>query len=308
MVDAKGSGFILDGGRMNHFPIIRRVLDRIFVEMLYKYGYSFDQVSQKMRAYLQHMADFYHGRSGPIDFAHPFYRFAYVLIYLPGRVVLLKQIFRQCSGLTKLLSEKILAGQQITGASLGGGPGTELLALKSYAYESMYKDGVDLQFHFTACDFVKAWEDVWWAIDTETNMFLVQQEVPKALVVSDILCGDLAGPAQGTNKLHGKDFYIMSYVISEVSNVPTFKQFLDVLVQSAPRGAVFLAVDISPVSVVNKAIEVFRSTGLNVFALSYIDDRVINPAEILHFAFYTRKLNWNIQENFKAFWLYGVKP
>ncbi len=295
---------------MDHIPVIRRVLDRLFVELLYKWGYSRTHVSDSMRSCLQHMSDAYQGRNPtPIPYHFPLYRFAYVLVYMTGRVSLIKKVLA-CGQFWEVVKPKINNRQPINIASLGGGPGTDLIALKGYLHEFIWCKEKPVTYFFLAVDSVREWWDVWQAVDTETDMALLQGGVPTALGRANFLAVDLAFFSEAAPPifdLRWKDVYIMSYVISEIADMKRFAELVRMLAFDAPLGAVFLIVDINMSAVMENARRVLESANLKVLDPRIVSEELVQPSEAQQMEYYLKEWDWNMHRRYDAFWIVGVK-
>lgn len=165
----------------------------------------------------------------PIDYASPISRFAYIYKYTVAHADYIKQLIQN----HKVLGD-LFAGEALSVACLGGGPGSDLLGILKYMIQNQRGSALTCYLF----DRERAWGDSWSEVAKPLKADFHLYPVFQQLDVTD----------QNTwgsyRKYLGADLFTLSYFLSEVWAFHTKAQpYFESCFTNAKTGATFLFID-----------------------------------------------------------------
>ena len=219
---------------MTLFQLVRIALDELYDEAVEVYGQDTDDQIKAQFPYLStSYGQLISTVRTPIDYKNPAVRFAYVYMYTASHgdyVVRLLEILAQ------QLGGKIFQNDPGRVSCIGGGPGSDVIAIVKYLTDSTDTETLKRLTVFLL-DKEQAWGDSW----TELNMKLPTSSMQLNTVFQqmDILKPDWTSQ----RKFLDADVFTLSYVVSEVyafDDGGVVTQFWQQLFKKAKSGAIFL--------------------------------------------------------------------
>jgi hypothetical protein len=219
---------------MTLFQLVKITLDELYKEAVGVYGTNTDAKITAQFAYLtSSYNDLSSSARAPIDYKDPATRFAYVYKYTASHgdyVVRLLEILAQ------ELGGKIFQGDLGRVSCIGGGPGSDVIAVVKYLSAAENSETVKKLIVYLL-DKEQAWADSW----TELNVKLPSPTVQlhTAFQQLDVLKPDWTSQ----RKFLEADVFTLSYFVSEVSALDgggVVTQFWQRLFKEAKSGAIFL--------------------------------------------------------------------
>lgn len=271
---------------MTLFQLVKIALDELYNEAVSVYGLNTDdqikmQFSYLTTSYNQLTST---GRT-PIDYKNSAVRFAYVYKYTASHgdyVVRLLEILAQALG------GKIFQGAQGRVSCIGGGPGSDVIAIVKYLSDSKEKDTLQNLIVYLL-DKEQAWGDSW----TELNMKLPPSSIQlhTAFQQMDVLKPDWTSQ----RKFLDADVFTLSYFVSEIYALDVgglVTQFLQRLFKEAKPGAIFLYDDNGSDTFNNYFDQQWQTAGLQIIAQETNTRWYPRSSEQKsELAFYTAKFN-----------------
>jgi hypothetical protein len=163
-----------------------------------------------------------------IDYSPPAHRFAYVLRYITAHANIVVEVIKRPPELQALFER-----EELEVASIGGGPGSEMVALQKYVAERNKK--TVLTFHLYDCD--NSWGDTWNRVHKTVKL-----PVEAFLMFKHLDACDAATWKQ--DALNEADLITMVFFLSEVyKHRDRAEPFFRHLFTRAKKGTLFLFVD-----------------------------------------------------------------
>lgn len=219
---------------MTLFQLVKIALDELYKEAFALYGQDTDN---QINAQFSYLTTSYNQLTStwrtPIDYKNPAVRFAYVYKYTATHgdyVVQLLEI------LANILGGKIFPNDSGRVSCIGGGPGSDVIALVKYLTDSTSKETVK---HLTVylLDKEQAWGDSWTELNTKLPMPSMQLHT--VFQQMDVLKADWTSQ----RKFLDADVFTISYFASEVYALDgegLVTQFWQRFFREAKSGAIFL--------------------------------------------------------------------
>jgi hypothetical protein len=219
------------------FQLVKITLDELYKEAVAAYGTSTDDV---IKAKFQYLTSSYSQLSSAsrtaIDYKDAAVRFAYVYKYTASHgdyiVQILERLAPKCGG-------KIFQSDSARVSCLGGGPGSDVIAVVKYLADSGNTETAKRLFVYLL-DKEQAWADSW----TELNENIQNSnfQVNTAFQQLNVVAPEWASQ----RKYLEADLFTFSYFVSEVyalDGTGEITRFWQRLFQEAKSGAIFLYVD-----------------------------------------------------------------
>jgi hypothetical protein len=216
------------------FKLVRIALDELYREAVKCYGPNTDV---QIKAKISYLAESYNQLTStvrtPINYKDPAVRFAYVYMYTASHGDYVVQLL---GILAEKLAGKIFQNDSGRVSCIGGGPGSDVIAIVKYLTDSTDTETLKRLTVFLL-DKEQAWGDSW----TELNMKLPTSSLQLNTVFQqmDILKPDWTSQ----RKFLDADVFTLSYVVSEVFALDdggVVTQFWQQLFENAKPGAIFL--------------------------------------------------------------------
>ena len=221
---------------MTLFQLIKITLDELYEQGLREYGHELDaQIKKKMSYLSESYGNLSNSRRQPIDYRDPATRFAYVYCYVATHG---DYIVQALAILRDHLAGNIFQNESARVSCLGGGPGSDILAILKYLSEQPSEPVKKLTCYLL--DGEQAWADTWTEIDESLGVNLQLKTNFQSL--------DVTRPdtwKYQTNFLKA-DLFTLSYFVSEVYSLDDkgdVTAFWNNLLERAKPGAMVLYID-----------------------------------------------------------------
>ncbi|GAA0742085.1 hypothetical protein LRH25_04915 [Ideonella azotifigens] len=219
---------------MTLFQLVKITLDELYKEAVQLYGVKVDDEIKSRFLYLTtSYTQLSSTTRAPIDYKDPAIRFAYVYKYTASHGDYVVQLL---AILAQALGGKIFQSDVGRVSCIGGGPGSDVIAVVKYLADSAGKEAVNKLMVYLL-DKEQAWADSWSELNMKLSSSTVQLHT--AFQQMDVLNPDWTSQ----RKFLEADVFTLSYFVSEVyaldgSGVVT--QFWQRLFKEAKSGAIFL--------------------------------------------------------------------
>ena len=241
-----------------------------FVDNLTGAGDTDEGKATALQSALDHLHTQFYARVPALDYGSPINRAAYLYCYVPALATACERTLTESKLAMAAIKSKVESEGELRVFAIGGGPGTELLALsKLLVSQGWFRGPVNVEFQLL--DQVGEWaatlSQLKIAINKQWDKSFGRKNRPLHLstniIVVDACAGDslisFAEPALSS------DIYIANYFLSELAgnweeSIPLFKH----LVHDAPPEAVFVLIDRAQSTVEEHARELFDAVGLMV--------------------------------------------
>ena len=219
---------------MTLFQLVRIALDELYGEAVECYGPNTDV---QIEAQISYLAKSYNQLTStvrtPIDYRDPAVRFAYVYMYTASHGDYVVQLLEILAG---KLSGKIFHSDSGRVSCIGGGPGSDVIAIVKYLTDAA---GNETLKHLTVylIDKEQAWGDSWTELSSKLPLSSIRLDT--VFQQMDVLKPDWTSQ----RKFLRADVFTLSYVVSEVyalDDEGLVTQFWQWLFQEAKSGAIFL--------------------------------------------------------------------
>jgi hypothetical protein len=211
------------------FQLIKKVLDEIYATI----PGTEQEKDAAINVELSRLSGLYGNllrNTQPIDYSDPVTRFAYIYRYVTCHANL---VFRRIE--TNNTLGGLFDQESVQIASIGGGPGSDLLGVLKYCEEA----GVKPRLKFLLSDREQVWGESWEDIDNNIDGDFQLRTVYQQLDVTDP-----ATWAFRLKYLHQTDLFTFTYFFSELYNVrQQAAPYFETLFAGARPGAHFLYID-----------------------------------------------------------------
>lgn len=219
---------------MTIFELVKLALDQLYAEAQSAYG---DAADDNIRKRISYLSASYESLTSsdrkPVDYKDPATRFAYVFKYVAAHGDYLVQVLR---GLRRKLDGPIFASANPRISCIGGGPGSDIIAVLKYLHESEPVNKVTCYL----LDKEQAWADTWTELDASLDMAIQLNANFQPLDV----CDPKSWVYQ--RKFLQADLFTMSYFVSGVFSLDgdgKVSAFWQELFGNAKPGALFVYTD-----------------------------------------------------------------
>jgi hypothetical protein len=219
--------------RMTLFQLVKIALDGLYKEAKALYGPATDA---RIKAQFDYLSQSYVGLSDPnrvpIDYKDPATRFAYVYRYVATHGDYVVQLLTMASNRVG----KVFSTDTARVSCIGGGPGSDILAILKYLDDYKGKESVKKLVVYLL-DKEQAWADTWTELDDKLESVVALNTNFQPLDVTD--------PASWTSqrKFLDSDLFTLSYFVSEVyalDKTGVVTKFWQTLFKEAKPGALFV--------------------------------------------------------------------
>jgi len=176
-------------------------------------------------------------------------RLAYLYIVAASNANTFKYVLENDSDLNSYVMSLVQQNRNLKVCALGGGPGTELMAMTKFFHEKELGHCVSVDFQLL--DKVQEWANSWYGIRDAINHTLQaiygvnRAEWPIWPSGSFIPC-DLTDPSSLRNagNIWGQDIYVVNFLLSEIFvDNPSLKIFIKEIASMAPSGSRFVFIE-----------------------------------------------------------------
>lgn len=218
---------------MTLFELVKIALDELYAEACKMYGPKTDDSIKGRFEYLRSSYSELtnHGRK-PVDYKDPATRFAYVYSYVATHGDYVVRLLNLAAG--KL--GKIFNSETARLSCIGGGPGSDVLAVLKYLSDRAGDEPVKRLVVYLL-DREQAWADTWTELDDKIKGEFQLNANFQPLDVT------LPDSWKSQRKFLDADIFTLSYFMSEVYALDTsgvVTQFCETLFKEAKPGAVFI--------------------------------------------------------------------
>ena len=221
---------------MTLFQLVKITLDSLYAEAKALHGSKTDKrINEAIALLSASYGQLANNARAPISYKDAVTRFAYVFKYVAAHgdyIIQLLEAYRNISG------GKIFGLEKMRLTCIGGGPGSDLLAIIKYLLENE-SEGVKKVTCYLI-DGEQAWADTWTELDDAFNSnFRLSTNFQKLDVTNPTSWAD-------QRKFLEADVFTVSYFVSEVMSLDhsgTVTNFWDTVFSSARSGALFFYTD-----------------------------------------------------------------
>jgi putative SAM-dependent methyltransferase len=160
---------------MTIFELVKVALDALYSEGTEQHGSNIDAEIKKQIGYLSTgYSQLHRSDREPVNYKDPSTRFAYMYKYVASHSDYVVQVLEAVR--THLLSTEgkdasIFAGDSIRVSCIGGGPGSDIIAVLKYLDEDRHTERVDKVTCYLL-DRQQAWADTWTELDDSLELDL----------------------------------------------------------------------------------------------------------------------------------------
>lgn len=243
---------------MTIFELVRITLDELYDQGKKQYGYDLDDEILKRIDYLSKSYEQLTFRNRvPLDYKDSATRFAYVYKYVAAHGDYLVQVMRL---LRDKLASPLFAQSTARVTCVGGGPGSDIIAILKYLDENKDEEVVGKLVCYLL-DKEQAWADTWTEIDESLGISVQLNANFQPLDVTNTKSWEFQ------QKFLQADLFTMSFFVSEVYCHNTngdVKQFWSTIFQGANPGAFFIYIDNGTTTFNNYFDTQWKSAGLTL--------------------------------------------
>ncbi|WP_152555249.1 hypothetical protein [Desulfonatronum thiodismutans] len=176
-------------------------------------------------------------------------RLAYLYIVASSNANTFKHVLETNADLNTYVMNLARNNKNIKICALGGGPGTELLAMTKFFHEQRL--GYCVSVDFQLLDKVQEWANSWYGIRNTINCTLqsiygVDRNGWPILPSGNFITCDVTNPGSlmNTGNIWGQDVYVINFLLSEVFNDdPGVRIFIKEIASMAPVGSRFVFIE-----------------------------------------------------------------
>ncbi|MCP4651368.1 MAG: hypothetical protein GY853_14985, partial [PVC group bacterium] len=176
-------------------------------------------------------------------------RLAYLYIVASSNANAFKSVLENHDDLNEYVMTLARNNRSLKVCALGGGPGTELMAIAKFFHEQQLDFCVYVDFQLL--DKIQEWANSWYGIrDSITSTLQAKyganrNEWPIMPSGNFITC-DVTKPGtlRNTGNIWGQDVYVVNFLLSEVFNDdPGVRVFIKEITSMAPKGSRFVFIE-----------------------------------------------------------------
>lgn len=219
---------------MTIFELVKIALVELYAQGTKQHG---DKLDQKIKKRMEYLSESYQQLNDEnrklVDYKDPATRFAYVYKYVAAHGDYLVQIMEK---LNHNLKGKVFQTGSVRVSCVGGGPGSDIIAILKYLDE--YKD--DERVEKVTCyllDKEQAWADTWTELDESFDVGVRLHANFQSLDVTN------SESWKFQQKFMQADLFTLSYFVSEVRSLDKdgkVTEFWKMLFEGAKPGALFV--------------------------------------------------------------------
>jgi hypothetical protein len=219
---------------MTLFELVKAALDELYEQGKAQYGKDLDDAIKTQMGYLSGAYSKLNDASRKaISYRDPATRFAYVYKYVATHGDYVVQLMER---LRAELNQPIFRSRLARVSCVGGGPGSDIIAVLKYLAENNTEEKVE-KLTCYLLDREQAWADTWTELDESLEIDLSLNVNFQALDVTE------PDSWEFQKKFLQADLYTMSYFVSEVHALDkkgVVTKFWEKLFAEAKPGAIFL--------------------------------------------------------------------
>lgn len=226
------------------FCTVKSILDRSIATYACAERVPESTLDRKVGERIVAISDAHYNPALTIDYSDFPSRLAYIYVHAAANATLFQRTVAASEGLRRAITAK--AGDRLSVAALGGGPGTELLGLIKYLRGQALPRRID----FRVLDQVHEWSDSWEQMAAAGESTLAQhcgvtgEDVVISPMFNPIDVMDVSAYQPYATAFSSTDVLVLNYILSENQDrLDTFGSVLEVLVRRAKAGAYFVFID-----------------------------------------------------------------
>ena len=176
-------------------------------------------------------------------------RLAYLYIVASSNANTFKYVLEANSDLNNYVLSLARNKRNLKICALGGGPGTELMAITKFFHEQRL--GFCVSVDFQLLDKVQEWANSWYGIrdsimNTLQETYGVNRAMWPILPSGNFITCDVTntGTLRTTGNIWGQDVYVINFLLSEIFNDdPGVRTFIKEIASMAPSGSQFVFIE-----------------------------------------------------------------
>lgn len=219
---------------MTIFELVKIALDELYAQGNQQYGADLDEkIKERMEYLSSSYAQLNDNARQPVDYKDPATRFAYVYKYVAAHGDYVVQMMQR---LRFELDGNIFQGKNARISCVGGGPGSDIIAVLKYLDEYREHESVEKVTCYLL-DKEQAWADTWTELDDSFDVGVKLNTNFQPLDVTN------AESWRFQQKFLQADLFTMSYFVSEVHSLDkdgVVSDFWQTLFNGARPGTLFL--------------------------------------------------------------------
>ena len=194
--------------------------------------------------------EYYSGKRPEIPFDDAVYRSAYLYQYAPANALAVEAVLNDDAKNQRLISGLLTSQQRISVCCLGGGPGSEIVGVAKWIVQQKL---ATTQLEVVVTDKFPQWQDQWKSVRDTLNTDVLSgcagsAKRPPLVKSIGFVQVDVVNPASAQLPAvrRGFDLYVVSYVVSHIytpEGLSRFHEFMRSVIDSAPKGSIFLFID-----------------------------------------------------------------
>ena len=222
---------------MTLFELVKIALDELYAEANREYGDDTDKCILKRMQYLSSSYSQLNNQDRePVNYSDPATRFAYVYKYVAAHGDYVVQLLQK---LRSKLDEPIFQRASARVSCIGGGPGSDIIAVLKYLDECVQEEPVE-KLTCYLLDKEQAWADTWTELDDSLKVAISLNANFQPL--------DVTNPAswKSQQKFLQADIFTLIYFVSEVRSLDKkgiVSDFFTTILSEAKSGSMFLYID-----------------------------------------------------------------
>ena len=230
-----------------YFTIVKGVVEQGINDYIDAHGIGRDEVLTKIRTHMDHTSQQHRqSDSDPdIDYGSPLCRLGYIYRHAGINATLFEWALAEDMTIENMIEQKIASGN-LTVASLGGGPGTELLGLAKYLSRRIIHN--PFRINFTVLDNVNQWAETWIQLAKASEQQLeTKLESGRPTISPQFLRLDALEPSSYsdfTTMFKDTDIVVCNYLFSEnKTKLDLAGQAIARLADAVSDGCSFVVID-----------------------------------------------------------------
>ena len=176
-------------------------------------------------------------------------RLAYLYIVASSNANTFKHVLEANADLNGYVMDLARNKRNLKICALGGGPGTELMAIAKFFHEQRL--GCCVSVDFQLLDKVQEWANSWYGIrdaimNTLQSIYGFDRNLWPIVPSGSFMTCDVTNPGslKNTGNIWGQDVYVINFLLSEVFNDdPGVRTFIKEIASMAPTGARFVFIE-----------------------------------------------------------------